>query len=426
MTTNEITETNAIICGDCRDQLARIPDGSVDLIYLDPPFFSGKNYEIIWGDGSEIRSFTDTEFYTLVCKCGEIFPNGDIFCGNCGASRDEAILKKSKDIEAYLQWLRQRLERCRDVLKNTGSIYCHLDWHAVHYVKVMMDEIFGYGNLRNEIVWCYRGVGMHKRMFKRKHDTILFYNKSNDYTFNLQYKRNNVTLKIARIYEDWWDDIRALGSRSKERLGYPTQKPEALLKRIIETSSNPGDVVLDPFCGSGTTIAVAQKLGRKWIGIDISPTACKIMTQRLRSIRVHTTEVDIIDLPRTCTELRKMEPFEFQNLVINKLGGKQDPKKFSESEMDGWTYKIDDLGMRHRQMGLDVVVQVKRSDKIPRQAIEMFVGAMIRDHNNTDGKHGIFVAFGFTKSARMMVKELMIKRGISIKLITVKELFDCE
>ena len=152
MTQEQITDTNVIVCGDCRDQLTRIPDESVDLIYLDPPFFSGKNYEIIWKDGAEIRSFTDTEFYTFKCICGELFPDKDKFCAFCGAPRDKAIAHKSKDIQAYLQWLRPKLELCRDALKETGSIYVHLDWHAVHYVKQMMDEIFGMKNLVNEII----------------------------------------------------------------------------------------------------------------------------------------------------------------------------------------------------------------------------------------------------------------------------------
>lgn len=457
MTTEPITATNTIICGDCRDQLARIPDGGVDLIYLDPPFFSGKDYEIIWKDGSEIRSFTDTEFYTLVCECGEIFPEKNKFCASCGASRDKAVEHKSKDIQAYLQWLRPRLERCRDVLKDTGSIYCHLDWHAVHYVKVMMDEIFGYDNLRGEIIWHYQPGTKSKKFYGRKHDTILFYSKGNKWIYNQprqpslrpeQYTNidengrkyqingqgNIYYLDDGRACDDVWSwavekEFNSIASSSKERLGYPTQKPESLLKRIIKASSNPGDTVLDPFCGCGTAVAVAQKLGRKWIGIDVSPTSCKLMVKRLRDMKgdwVQITEADIIDLPRTCKELYAMNPFEFQNLVISKLDGKQNPKKVGDKGIDGWTYKTDDFGMRHKQVGLDAAVQVKKSNGVGTPTIDNLVGAMAQDTDNTDGKRGIVVAFSFSKNTYQQVKDLKTKSGITIELITVKGLFDCE
>lgn len=457
MTQEQITDTNCIICGDCRDQLARIPDGSVDLIYLDPPFFSGKNYEIIWKDGSEIRSFTDTEFYTLICECGKVFPDKNKFCADCGAARDKAIEHKSKDIQAYLQWLRPRLEICKDKLKDTGSIYCHLDWHAVHYVKVMMDDIFEMKNFQNEIAWCYNAPINSQKRFCRKHDTILFYSKSNEWNFNpddvrvpygdwakgkTSYKTKSFGLKEAkdielntkgRLCPDYWD-IPMLASSAKERLGYPTQKPEVLLERIIKASSNPGDVVLDPFCGCGTAVAVAQKLGRKWIGIDISPTSCKLMVKRLRSITMGITDGDIVDLPRTCAELREMDPTEFQNLVITKLDGKQNPKKTDDKGIDGWTYKTDEFGMRHKLMGLDAAVQVKRSgdteqgkksNSVGRPTTQNLVGAMATDPD-IDGKHGIIVAFSFSKPARDHVKDLKVKAGITIDLVTVKELFDCE
>ena len=446
MTNEQITQTNCIICGDCRDQLARIPDGSVDLIYLDPPFFSGKNYEIIWKDGAEIRSFTDTEFYTLVCKCGEIFPDGNKFCATCGAPRDEAVEHKSKDIQAYLQWLRPRLERCQDALKDTGSIYVHLDHHAVFHVKVMMDEIFGVKNFQNEIVWCYSGGGVPKTAFARKHDTILMYSKTSgkDRVFNIQYMPySDASKKLVNAnggvsidgkkrdldrgahMNDWWVDLNALQTWSPEKLGYPTQKPEALLERIIKASSNPGDTVLDPFCGCGTCVAVAEKLGRKWIGIDVSPTSTKLMVKRLQTTGAKITEADIVDLPRTCKELRHMDPFEFQNLVIAKLDGKQNPKKTNDLGVDGWTYKTDEFGMRHKQIGLDAAVQVKRSQNISFPEIQKFIGAMQTD-TETDGKRGVFVAFSFVKTAKAKLNKLMVESGITVDLMTVEELFECE
>lgn len=478
MTQEEITQTNCIICGDCKNQLARIPDDSVDLIYLDPPFFSGKNYEIIWKDGSEIRSFTDTEFYTLICKCGKVFPENHKFCAHCGTGIDKAVERRSNDIQAYLQWLRPRLERCRDVLKDTGSIYVHLDRSAMHYVKVIMDEIFQRDNFRNEIVWHYTKMNATTTNWIQNHDIILFYSKGNNWTFNIQYLNEESALKqrliklidndnkirwkraktikqqllnsyiksaknrLGRELED--DDIIIdfkdkgkkkmdnvwyvpfLKGNSKEKLGYPTQKPEALLEHIIKASSNPGDTILDPFCGCGTAVAVAHKLDRKWIGIDVSPTACNLMVDRLQKINARILESDIIDLPRTLEELRMMEPFEFQNWVIKQLDGKQNPKKVGDKGIDGWTYKTDDFGMRHKQMGLDAAVQVKRSDDIGTPDIDKFVGAMAGDTDNTDGKTGIFVAFSFSPTTKKQVKNLKTKAGISVKLVTVEELLGGE
>ena len=241
-------------------------------------------------------------------------------------------------------------------------------------------------------------------------------------------KGKPIKRKVAKEIQigDVWE-MPILSPNAKERLSYPTQKPEALLERIIKTSSNPGDVVLDCFCGCGTAVAVAQKLGRKWIGIDVSPTSTKLMVKRLKDIKddwVQITEADIIDLPRTCAELRKMEPFEFQNLVIAKLDGKQNPKKVGDKGIDGWTYKTDDHGMGYK-VGLDAAVQVKRSNGIGRPTIQNLVGAMATDPS-IDKKHGIVVAFSFSDPAKKHVEDLKTEAGITIDLITVKELFDCE
>lgn len=203
------------------------------------------------------------------------------------------------------------------VLKDTGSIYLHVDWHAVHYLKVEMDRIFGMKNFRNEIVWAYSGrENPRQKMFARKHDTILYYVKSNNFIFNAQFKKyrkeyieqffkfdDDDGLGLHRIQSDGrggkykqyinkskghpindvWEDIKPLSffGSQKERLGYPTQKPETLLERIIKASSNPDDVVLDPFCGSGTTLKAASKLGRKYIGIDENKQAVNICKKRI-------------------------------------------------------------------------------------------------------------------------------------------------
>lgn len=191
------------------------------------------------------------------------------------------------------------------VLKPTGSFYLHCDWHAGHYLKVMLDDVFGMYNFQNEIVWCYRTGGASQKRWCRKHDTIFFYTKSNDYTFNLQKERlyydkpffTKLKDKTGKYYADvlpvdWWQ-MKAVINVSKERLNYPTQKPESLLTRIISASSNFNDIVLDAFCGCGTTIAVAHKLSRRWIGIDISPDAIALTSQRLQDLGVKENEFEI-------------------------------------------------------------------------------------------------------------------------------------
>jgi DNA modification methylase len=215
--------------------------------------------------------------------------------------------KQWKTMEAYIEWMRERIEKMYELLKDTGSFYLHCDWHASHYLKVMLDQVFGMKNFRNEIIWNYHDpAGTTKTNFKKKHDTILFYSKSDSWTFNtdavrepygkktlndglkgvVSFGRKTITNPGGKVREDVWQ-IPFINSQAKERLGYPTQKPESLLEIIIKASSNERDLVLDPFCGCGTTISVAQRLKRKWIGIDISPTAIKISSKRLGIVAEH-------------------------------------------------------------------------------------------------------------------------------------------
>ena len=258
---------NQLILGDCLEILKTLESESIDLIYLDPPFFSNRNYEVIWGDQGEIRSFQD---------------------------------RWSGGIDHYIAWLKDRVLEMHRVLKNTGSIFLHCDWHANAYIRIfILDKIFGENNFRNEIIWCYGSGGASKSHFSRKHDNIFWYTKSQNYTFNLNLVREpysspqkSATPKIVgeksylkmnplgRIPFDWWQ-IPILTNSAKERIGYPTQKPESLLERIIQCASNENDIVLDPFLGGGTTIAVAERLKRKWIGIDQSVAAIKVSELRL-------------------------------------------------------------------------------------------------------------------------------------------------
>jgi DNA modification methylase len=297
---NPTLEPNILYFGDNLYVLRNIPSESIDLIYIDPPFFSNRDYVQIWGDDNEVRSFED------------IFGDG---------------------MYSYLAWLNARLWEMKRVLKNTGSIYVHCDWHASHYIKCEMDKIFGYDNMLNEIAWHYQTYqGQVKNNFPRKHDVLLFYSKSKEYNFHLlkdenvektidftrwnkylnenneitganypmsdsrfsgYYKRfvnenhrnpgrDDVILKlIGNTIDSVWN-IKAVDPKDlQEKLGYPTQKPEALLERVIRASSNEGDVVADFFMGGGTTGAVALKLGRKFIGSDISRVAVSVSHNRL-------------------------------------------------------------------------------------------------------------------------------------------------
>lgn len=267
---------NKIILGDNLKILKTLESESIDLMYLDPPFFSNRNYEVMWGDAGEVCSFKD---------------------------------RWEEGIDHYIGWLKERIKEMYRLLKPTGSLFLHCDWHASHYIKVdILDKLFGMNKFRNEIIWCYTGPGSpNMRQFNRKHDSIFWYSKGNEWVFNrndiiIPYKDgsphhggfiektgkrlNPHEYQKGKVPETWWVDIALAIRSSKERIGYPTQKPEKLLERIIQCASNEGDTVLDPFVGSGTTIAVAERLNRHWIGIDQSAMAVKITKLRLQKQNV--------------------------------------------------------------------------------------------------------------------------------------------
>ena len=251
-------DANRLIWGDNLHVMRTLPSESVDLIYIDPPFFSNRVYNVIWGDELEERSFSD------------IWEGG---------------------LDGYLIWLNARLYEMKRLLKPAGSIYVHCDWHASHYIKVEMDKLFGYEHFRNEVIWSYRTGGSSKSSFAKKHDVILSYSRSNRPTFVQQKEKaytksksrkpgvHNYGAGTAEFFQDeggvynfvnmrdvW--EIPYINSQAQERVGYPTQKPETLIERIIKASSHEGDVVLDAFVGGGTTAVVAQRLGRRWIAMD--------------------------------------------------------------------------------------------------------------------------------------------------------------
>lgn len=447
MTPVSYLETGVIYRDDNLARLAEFPAECIDLIYLDPPFFTNRNYEVIWGDEAEVRSFED---------------------------------RWDGGIQVYVAWMRERIIELYRLLKPTGSIYLHCDPTASHYLKVMLDGVFGLRNFRNEIAWKRFSAKNDPKRFGRSHDTILYYTKSRKFTWNVQYgpfeedyveenyryieegtgrryRRDNLTankpggdtdyewhgavpykgrhwaysrekmdqmLADGRIefrrtgmpvykryldeqpgvpFQDIWTDIR-LHSGSKERLGYPTQKPEALLERIIAASSNAGDIVLDPFCGCGTTLVVAERLHRPWVGIDISPTAVTIMKRRLD--RDGTTAVNLIGMPVTEAQLQALRPFEFQNWVIQRVHGSHAPRKSGDMGIDGYSFLEHDP------------IQVKQSERIGRNVIDNFETAIKRAGRTK----GYVVAFSFGRGAREEAARAKAEEGLDIHLVTVADL----
>jgi DNA modification methylase len=441
----------------CDDNLLRLHDleaESVDLVYLDPPFFSNKNYEVIWGDEAEVRSFED---------------------------------RWEGGMNHYSEWMKQRVLQIRRVLKPTGAMYLHCDPSASHYLKVMLDGIFGGENFRNEIVWLrtLSKGGLARHRLATGHDVLLAYSKGPEPTWNEHavfqpydmenlddktaskytqrdsdgrlyqltsllnpaHDRPNLTYEFLGVMRVWrwtrermeaaynaglivqtkpdsvprmkryideqrgkplgdvWTDLPPINARAQERLGYPTQKPEALLQRIIELASNPGDVVLDPFCGCGTTLAVAERMQRRWIGIDISPTAIRIMRRRLN--RQGAYDFDVIGLPESEEDLKLLKPFEFQNWIIDAIHGVHAPRKVGDMGIDGYSF-LERLP-----------IQVKQSEKVGRNVVDNFETAVRRE-----SKHkGWIIAFSFTRDAIEEAARAKVD-GLEIGLMRVATLLD--
>lgn len=323
-------KTNTLYCGDNLAIMRAMPDELFDLIYIDPPFFTQRDYKNNTIDNS---GFKDTK---------------DFF--------EYHIQSDAKGLLAYLEWVNVRLLELHRILKHTGTIYVHVDYHAVHYIKIILDKIFGYKNIRNEIIWVrgnVKGAKAVGNQFARNHDSILYYTKSDEFTYNRQYipysdeyientyvhddgdgrglyqtqplgtrsKEGIAKLrKEGRIFkttngrervkyylnqmngvamDDVWTDILEVQSNSKEKTGWPTQKPIALLERIIRASSNEGDIVFDCFTGGGTTMTAAHNLKRRWVGIDISPEAINISKTRLEEAKASVEVITEIVNPIT-------------------------------------------------------------------------------------------------------------------------------
>jgi|WetSurMetagenome_2_1015567.scaffolds.fasta_scaffold106541_1 DNA modification methylase len=490
-------KTQTIYCGDNLKMLTDIPDDSIDLCYIDPPFNSNRNYEVFWGDVQEKRAFND----------------------------------RFGDAEAYIYYMHPRVQEIYRVLKKTGSFYYHCDWHASHYVKIMLDQIFGFNFFQNEIVWQRTSAHNDPNKYGRNKDSIFFYTKSENYFYQTlytkydesylnnfyrfedkggKYRLSDLTgagISKGESSEEWkgynpttrgrhwaipgwavekfingkdikdystkqkleilfdnglieisskgvpsfkrylsemegvplqeiWTDISPISAQAKERLGYPTQKPIALMERIINASSNKNDVVLDAFCGCGTTLVASQKLGRKWIGIDISPTACRVMSQRLYDLYKLREGIDfwVEDLPKTEEELRQIPHFEFQNWAVIALGqltnmsGIPNKIKSGDFGIDGRLYPIEIEKKKKDEKDLFgdtdkyYPVQVKQMDKVGRPDIDNFYAAIKRDGRTK----GYFVSFAFSKDAETEVRRLWKEGEIDINLITVSSLLKSE
>ena len=446
--------TQIIYCGDCLQQLTRLPDACVDLIYIDPPFNSNRNYEVFWGEGKEKRSFDD----------------------------------RHESTQAYIEFMRPRCVQLARVLKPTASFYYHCDWHASHYVKVMLDQIFGEHNFRNEIVWKrtpFAGSSKGRaQQLPRSHDILLFYANGMEWTWHApripysekyltrfkwddndgrgpyrktllktysqatfeRLKADNRLIPAIREGAQWsykqflsessgeiqlddiWTDINAINPVAQERLGYPTQKPIALLDRIVKASSDPNDIVLDAFCGCGTALVAAQRLSRRWIGIDISPTACRVMAKRLVKDcgLIEGKEFVVRDLPRSEAQLRRIPPFEFENWAVIALGGIKNKVQVGDMGIDGRIYpahsvptkKADELGF----MDVWYPIQVKQKDKAGRPDIDSFEAVMQRENRTK----GFFVSFDYSHDAMTEVDAFFRRSGRVIVPLTVREILDEE
>ncbi|MDR0613887.1 MAG: site-specific DNA-methyltransferase [Dysgonamonadaceae bacterium] len=459
---------NRLILGDNLEILKTVGSETVDLIYLDPPFFSNRTYEVIWGDEGEVRSFQD---------------------------------RWAGGVDHYIAWLKERVEQMYRVLKPTGSMFLHCDWHANAYIRCyILDKIFGSNNFKNEIIWQRtrnpKGSQFEKRNLGIATDTIFWYAKTENYYFNEEAARDQLQNgELAKKYPDFdekgryysgpvirgasmgerpnlvyeykgftpeiygwrmtkeklieldmagnlgwssngkpfrklrsendkgnpiynfWNDINRLYANSPENIGYPTQKPEKLLKRIIIMASKEGDLVLDPFMGGGTTIAVADKLNRRWTGIDQSVQAIKVTELRLDrqrdlfsapfSVQLHKYDYDT---------LRYKDAFEFETWIVQQFGGSSNAKQRGDFGLDG---KMDD----------NTPIQVKRSDNIGRNVIDNFLSAVKRadkklyDKNIEDKKPvGYIIAFSFGKGAVQEAARLKLEENIIIRLVAVEEI----
>lgn len=475
---------NVLYYGDNLEILRRyIKDESVDLVYLDPPFKSDQDYNILFAErngsqaAAQIKAFEDTWHWDKVSAATyqEIVETGPARVSQ--AMQAFHTFLSENDMMAYLAMMAPRLVELQRVLKSTGSIYLHCDPTAGHYLKILMDGVFGPVNFKNEIVWKRTHAHGSAKKMGPIHDTILFYSKTNSYVWNdsriehdpeyvekyfkykeektgrffqpisltgagitrgdsgkpwrgvnptdigrhwaipdavlnrLGIKANSTQGKLdaldkaGRIYwskkgegvprlkwyvdelegvalPDLWTDINPISAQAVERLGYPTQKPEALLERIIKASSNEGDLVLDPFCGCGTTIAVAHRLNRRWIGIDITHLAVALMKHRLHDMFGSQVQYDVIGEPVSLPDaktLAEYDPYQFQWWALGLVGARPiEEKKGADRGIDGRLYFHDEADSKKGRTK-QIILSVK-SGKVSVKDVRDLRGVVEREN----------------------------------------------
>jgi len=403
-------KTNVLYFGDNLEILRNreyFPDECIDLIYLDPPFNSKKDYNILFKENggveseAQIQAFTDSWHWTQSAQdtYQDVYNNGPVKVGRLIGALHQAL--GNNDVMAYLVMMTARLIELHRVLKSTGSLYLHCDPTASHYLKLVLDQIFGPTNFRNEIVWHHQILGTGLKAFPRQHEILLRYTKSTEFKFKpkdklmrvpfskyildtLQkdekgyyYTRRRMTRKatadelsrkastktyvdvsLGRLAGDVWSDFPSYQPKGAERLGYPTQKPLELLERIVSASSNEGDIVLDPFCGCGTAVVAAQKLNRNWIGIDITHLAIALMRNRLKDS--FNIDAEVVGEPVDLTSAKALaaeDRYQFQWWALSKVKARPagEKKKGADKGIDGVIHFIDDPTSKPKR----VIVQVK-------------------------------------------------------------------
>lgn len=436
----------------------------VDLIYLDPPFNSKRNYNLMYKNmtglpvSEQVEAFCDT--WELDAEKEQRAKEMPILMKSYGVEQYyvdfwkiwvEALRNTQPHLLAYLIYMVERLLHMRSILKATGSIYLHCDPTASHYIKIMMDGIFGHENFRSEIIWKRTSGHSDARGYGSVHDVLLYYTKTNKFTWNqqyqaydesytqshyrrvdkkgrnyrtsdltagglsgggyeyewngvkriwrcpiekmqiwhnegrIQYTRNGTAEFIRYLDEmpgvplqDIWTDISPINSQSKDRLGYPTQKPPALLKRIIAASSNPDDLIFDPFCGCGTTIYAAHETGRKWIGCDVAILSIKLvkhtLEERYRLVEDTNYKVDGIPMSvEAAQDLWKKAPHDFQHWFVERVGGFPTTRKSGDKGIDGTLYF--ECGKKLRSM----VISVKGGKTLRPADVRELRGTMERE-----------------------------------------------
>ena len=462
---------NRLFYGDCLSIMRdKIPNESVDLIYLDPPYNSQRQYNSIYKDETgyplpdQIEAFCD--MWELDAESERSIQHMPMLLREAGID-DAAVelwrlwmtaLRRVRPrLLAYIAYMVERLVYMRALLKPTGSIYMHCDPTASHYIKVMMDGIFGHDSYRNEIIWAYRRWPAKQQNFQRMHDVILRYSVGKTVIWNQLYeplseatlKRFGTKRQVAdfstgkrlprqeaedssgRPMRDVWD-IPIIAPSAKERMGYATQKPLALLDRIIMASSNPGDVVLDPFCGCATTLEAAHNLGREWIGIDIAFHAVKRVAKTRLEDRIGLVEgsdFTIDGVPETMEGVRDLwqrDPYQFQSWAIEQVDGFGTSKRTADGGIDGRLYfkHPDERALQ------SMIIEVKGGKNVGIGVLRQLLGVLENDEAQLAGlivleplsptKLRNFVRF----MAEAGDLELLGTKYPRVQLLTVEQILD--